>query len=127
MKMEGWYYGIADCNGLESFNYIPAEGIIDLFLEEKDEKEIRDHVYFLALRANANSKRHAVVYRAAIPQSQIDVIEEFIKAGDYASALNEVKSCAKEVMLGTYGTTKSAAEKNWKMIPNPDLDPYHTK
>jgi hypothetical protein len=28
-------------------------------------------------------------------------------------------------MLGTYGTTKAAAEKNWKMIPNADLDPYH--
>jgi hypothetical protein len=81
----------------------------------------------MCLRAQANQQRHAVVYRAAIPQSHVEIIEGFIKGGDYEAALKEIKDCSTEIMLGTYGTTKAAAEKNWKMIPNPDLDPYYTK
>jgi hypothetical protein len=125
MELTHWFYGLADCHGIESFVHDLDDTSAALFFEEKDKKEKNSKQFAMCLRAQANQQRHAVVYRAAIPQSQIEVIEAFIKAGDYITALNEVKSSAKEIMLGTYGTTKAAAEKNWKMIPNADLDPYH--
>jgi hypothetical protein len=127
MELTHWFYGLADCHGIESFVHDIDDTSAALFFNDDDKKEKNSKQFAMCLRAQANQQRHAVVYRAAIPQSQIDVIESLIKAGDYTSALNEVKSCSKEIMLGTYGTTKSAAEKNWKMIPNADLDPYYTK
>lgn len=94
-------------------------------MTQEDDKVIRSQQFAMCLRAQANAQRHAVVYRAAIPQLKIADIEAMIKDGKYIEALNQIKLDASEIMLGTYGTTKAAAEKNWKMIPNPDLDPHH--
>jgi hypothetical protein len=94
-------------------------------MTQEDDKVVRSQQFAMCLRAQANAQRHAVVYRAAIPQSKIADVEALIKDGKYTDALNAIKEHASEIMLGTYGTTKAAAEKNWKMIPNPDLDPHH--
>jgi len=127
MELSHWFYGLADCHGVESFVHDIDEGLTALFFSDSEKREKNSNQFAMCLRAQANQQRHAVVYRASIPQSKIEVIEAFIKGGDYEGALLEIKSCSSEIMLGTYGTTKAAAEKNWKMIPNPDLDPYHTK
>ena len=78
----------------------------------------------MCLRAQANQQRHAVVYRVLLDTEDSDVVESLIKDSKFTDALTLVKEKAKEVQLGTYGTTKRAAEKNWNMIPNPSLDPH---
>ena len=123
--MNQWYYGIADCHGIESFVLDVDESVREIFFTNEENKQKTSQQFAMCLRAQANQQRHAVVYRALIPEGKDDEIEKTIKAGDYARGLQLVKEYATEVMVGTYGTTKKAAEKNWKMIPNPDLDPYH--
>lgn len=125
MELTHWFYGLADCHGVESFVHDIDDSSKDIFMTQEDDKVVRSQQFAMCLRAQANAQRHAVVYRAAIPQSAISGIEALIKEGKYTDALNVVKENASEIMLGTYGTTKAAAEKNWKMIPNPDLDPHH--
>lgn len=127
MELTHWFYGLADCHGVESFVHDIDDALADLFYNDGDKKEKNSSQFAMCLRAQANQQRHAVVYRAAIPQSRVEGIESLIKGGDYEGALKEIKDCSTEIMLGTYGTTKAAAEKNWKMIPNLDLDPYYTK
>jgi hypothetical protein len=125
MELTHWFYGLADCHGVESFVHDIDDSSKDIFMTQEDDKVVRSQQFAMCLRAQANAQRHAVVYRAAIPQSAIPGIEALIKDGKYTDALNSIKENASEIMLGTYGTTKAAAEKNWKMIPNPDLDPHH--
>jgi uncharacterized protein YfeS len=110
---------------VESFVHDIDDSSKDIFMTQEDDKVVRSQQFAMCLRAQANAQRHAVVYRAAIPQSKIADVEALIKDGKYTDALNAIKEHASEIMLGTYGTTKAAAEKNWKMIPNPDLDPHH--
>lgn len=127
MELSHWFYGLADCHGVESFVHDLDDSSAALFLNNKDSKEKNSKQFAMCLRAQANQQRHAVVYRAAIPQSRIAIIESYIENGDYAGALNEIKSCYTEIMLGTYGTTKAEAKRNWEKIPNPRLDPYYSK
>jgi hypothetical protein len=109
---------------VESFVHDIDDASKEIFMTQEDDKVVRSQQFAMCLRAQANAQRHAVVYRAAIPESKIDVMEALIKDGKYTDALDMIKENASEIMLGTYGTTKAAAEKNWKMIPNPDLDPH---
>ena len=125
MELTHWFYGLGDCHGVESFVHDIDDASKEIFMTQEDDKVVRSQQFAMCLRAQANAQRHAVVYRAAIPQSAIPGIETLIKDGKYTDALNSIKENASEIMLGTYGTTKAAAEKNWKMIPNPDLDPHH--
>ncbi len=124
--MSQWYYGLADCHGIESFVHDLENEMMDLFLPVDDKKAKTSQQFAMCLRAQANAQRHAVVYRAKLPDAVATEIEDLLKKSKYVEALELLKDNAEEVMIGTYGTTKKAAEKNWKMIPNPDLDPYHT-
>ena len=124
--MESWYYGLADCHGVESFVVEVDSVIHSMFLGDGSEQKVRAEQFGLSMRAHANAQRHAVVYRVLIPLDVAELIEKDIAAGKYLDALIKIKANAKETQLGTYATTKSAAEKNWNMIPNPDLDPYHS-
>lgn len=127
MELTHWFYGLADCHGVESFVHDLDNESAALFLNEDDGEKKNSKQFAMCLRAQANAQRHAVVYRACIPQSRIGIIESQIKSGDYSGALNEIKSCYTELMLGNYGITSPVAKRNWEKIPNPDLDPYFTK
>ena len=69
------------------------------------------------------SHEYSVVYRAKLAKEDAAMIHGLLKAGDYINALEVVKGNSQEVQLvrGANGS----AEKAWKMIPNPDLDPMH--
>lgn len=123
--MKQWYYGLADCHGVESFIDDVDSLVANMFLDEKDNKGRDAQQFAMCLRAQANAQRHAVVYRVLIEEDTAQAVQSLIKEGKYTDALTMIKEGADEVQVGTYGTTKKAAEKNWKMIPNPDLDPYH--
>jgi hypothetical protein len=124
--MKSRYYGLADCHGVESFSVDLEQGVSALLMDEEFNKDASGKKIMLSLRANANAQRHAVVYRVLLEDSVADEIEKMMSGGQYEAALLKIKENAEELELGTYGTTLSAAEKNWKMIPNPDLDPYHS-
>jgi hypothetical protein len=123
--MEIWYYGIADCHGLESFIPDVHEDMMDLFFTATESKTKNSDQYAMCIRARENQQRHAVVYRVLLPEELGTEIEQDMKDGNYIEALEKVKEGATQVQMGTFMTTKGAAEKNWRMIPNPDLDPYH--
>lgn len=123
--MQQWYYGIADAHGIESFVPDLGDQIMDLFMSKEDNKARTSQQFAMCLRAQANQQRHSVVYRALVEDEDSNVIEKLIAESKYVDALIRLKSCAKDVLMGTYGTTVRAAEKNWSMIPNPSLDPYH--
>lgn len=123
--MNLWYYGLADCHGLESFIHDVHDDMMDLFFTKTESKSKNSDQYAMCLRARENQQRHAVVYRVCLPESITSEIEQCMKDGEYSQALSLVKENATETQMGTFMTTKAAAEKNWRMIPNPDLDPYH--
>lgn len=122
--MDIWFYGLADANGIESFVEDLDIMASDVFLSDEDKKSKNSQQFAMCLRAQANQQRHAVVYRVLLDTEDSDAVESLIKDSKFADALTLVKEKAKEVQLGTYGTTKRAAEKNWNMIPNPSLDPH---
>ncbi len=124
-----WCYGLADCHGVESFVHDYHNEFTDMFIEDegKSAEENKSQIFAMSIRAHANQQRHAVVYRVSLVREDMEYIEELISAGEYIRALREIKLRAKELMLSTFGSSKTAAEKNWRMIPNPDLDPYHNE
>jgi len=93
--------GIADAHGIES--YLP-------------EKEAR--VGILTLRASLNRQRHALVYKIDVTKLQDETIKKFIENKNYIDALKYIKG-----NVSTIGISKGY-EKSWKLIPNPDLDPW---
>jgi hypothetical protein len=108
------FYGIADAHGLESF--IPSQftGEIEGFqIPPKD-------LSLMGYRAQANRHRHAVVYQVDIPLESAKEALELFNKGEYSTALELVKEKADSVSLMKI----PGAEKSWKLIPNPDLDPY---
>lgn len=117
-----WFYGIADCNGLESFEHDLKEMAMDLFLEEEEKKKKTSQQFGMCLRAQANQQKHSVVYRVLLPDDSVDEIEKLMGENKNEEALQLLKKSCKETMVGTYGTTKAAAKKNWEMIPNRSLD-----
>jgi len=128
------FFGIADAHGLESFIEDYDNMVKDLFLTDDGDagnRKLTNSTQFaMAMRVMYNQQRHAVVYRVQIPDPEATEIEKMMDKGEYLEALETIKELQDmgklgKVELGTYGTTLRAAEKNWKMIPNPDLDPYH--
>jgi hypothetical protein len=104
------YFGIADAHGIESF----IKG-------DPTDSEHAHSAMILNLRAGANRQRHAVVYVVDIPEDVAEEIDDLIINGKYIDALNHLKGSVKELQL----TSLPGAEKSWRLIPNPDLDPYH--
>jgi hypothetical protein len=109
------FIGIADCHGLESF--IPA---LDFNIEEETFSLNTPAIAFMNMRANANRHRHSVVYKADVSQEDVSVIDALMKRGEYVQALEELKSRARGISL----VKSPGAEKSWRLIPNPDLDPF---
>jgi len=113
------HIGIADCHGLESF--IPAKkfNAEDMILEDIDNSVLQ----MMLLRTQFNPHRHAILYRVDLSKEDALVIYELLEEGDYVGALKHMKNTAIEVELAD--STGRNKEKTWRMIPNPDLDPYH--
>jgi len=124
--MINWYYGLADCHGVESFVLTNSNTVLSLFLDDEEFSSEKDAKFALCLRAHANQQRHAVVYMVLLEDVDSAKVDEAIADNRLADALTIIKTKAKDVKLGTWMTTLSAAAKNWDMIPNPALDPYHT-
>ena len=131
-----WYYGIADCHGLESFMKEPSQtsvanmnrlkqlGVTDSGTESlPGRKEYAGNLSMMQLRCRFNGQRHPVVYRARLAEEDAEMVQDLLDSGDYINALNVVKANSEEVQL-TRGAN-GPSEKAWRMIPNPDLDPMH--
>jgi|GEM_PF-1080778 hypothetical protein len=128
-----WYYGIADCKGLESFLKVPDEmdeeeaddllnmGIISQEERDNVNKEFRHTVSMMSLRCQFNQQRHAVVYMVQLRPEDAEEVEAFLQEGDYEQALIHIKSTAEVVKLARGRGLNS--EKAWNKIPNPELDP----
>lgn len=108
------FYGIADAHGLESFNPVTYEGEIEGFQIPPTELSMLGH------RANANRHRHAVVYSVDVSVETAKKVLDLMKKAEYAKALETVKEENLQVSL----MRLPGSEKSWKMIPNPDLDPF---
>jgi len=81
-------------------------------------------LHYLKCRAFYNRHRHAVVYEAKLNKKTDDLVQAQIKKGNYIEALNVLKKDAMEIKAGE-GFMKPWFKKSWKLIPNPDLDPWH--
>ena len=130
-----WWVGIADCHGIESFVEEPdmseadeyeqlSDAGFDDFMElaKKIRKGWSQQVSLMKLRASANAQRYAVVYRIKLRKSDSDEIETMLADGEYVDALTYLKQVALEVQLARNGGAN--LEKAWRLIPNPDLDPF---
>lgn len=137
-KNMSWYFGIADCHGIESFNkekinpdYLnQLDRIHDLGLADDDAptrqsvtREYNGQLSMMMLRCGANSQRHPVVYRVLLTDDVADYVQSFVDRRDYIGALNAIKDHSTEIQLAR--GQGSNLERRWKMIPNPDLDPFH--
>jgi hypothetical protein len=131
-----WYYGIADCHGLESFMKEPDLADADKLdrlhrlglashgsKDDPIKKEYGGNLAMMQMRCRFNGQRHPVVYRAKLSEEDADMVQDLLDSGDYINALNVVKGNSEEVQLARGGN--GSAEKAWKMIPNPDLDPMY--
>jgi hypothetical protein len=50
------------------------------------------------------------------------MVQDLIDGGDYINALEVIKNNSHEIQLAR--GQGANLEKRWKMIPNPDLDPF---
>ncbi len=108
------FYGIADAHGIESFEASQMDVSLERFQMNPSTLAI------MMLRANANRHRHAVVYQADLAGKDAMEIYKMLENGEYPEALVKLKECAKSISLAK----SPGSEKSWKLIPNPDLDPY---
>ena len=133
-----WYFGIADCHGVESFtkenidhNYLnQLDRIHDLGLADETAptrksvmKEYNGQLNMMMMRCRFNEQRHPVVYRVLLTDDVADYIQSFVDRRDYIGALNSIKDHSTEIQLAR--GQGANLERRWKMIPNPDLDPFH--
>jgi hypothetical protein len=109
------FYGIADAHGLDSFIIAPFNDEVEGF---KADPKTLSALFF---RAKANRHRHAVVYQVELDGKAAQEVQDLYDGGEYVEALAKIKEQASEVML----MKEPGSEKSWRMIPNPDLDPYH--
>ena len=100
----GTYVGIADCHGIESFN----------LKQDVDSKDIM----YKVIRADANRHRHAVYFEVELDKPALKMINSRLDAEEYIVALSLLKALSTETKL-----PKTHA-KSWKLIPDPELDPY---
>lgn len=103
------YFGIADAHGIESF----IQG-------DPTDPEHSRNVMILDLRAGANRHRHAIVFIVDISEETASSIQADLDDGLFIEALDNLKGSVETLQL----TNLPGAEKSWRMIPNPDLDPY---
>jgi len=131
-----WYYGIADCHGLESFikepnrevwtevDFLNSIGVSDISSANLDDKKaFNGQLNMMQMRCSANMQRHPVIYRALMEPEDADMVQDQLDSGDYIMGLKIVKANSKEIQLAR-GTGRNL-EKQWAKIPNPELDPMH--
>ena len=104
-KLTTEFIGLADAHGIESF-------------VKKDEADSR-FLTTVGIRAATNRQRHAVVYRAFLEDTDAEIVNNLIEAGDFVSALTALKLYANEIFV------ENDWLKSFELIPNPDLDPWH--
>ena len=80
-------------------------------------------LHLMLLRAQFNPHRHAILYRVDLSREDASIIYDLLEEGNYIGALEHMKETAIEIELAD--STGRNKEKIWRMIPNPDLDPYH--
>lgn len=102
--------GIADAYGIESC----------LDRDKVDSQLLHD----LKCRAFLNRHRHAIVYEAQLNKKTDDLVQAQIKKEHYIEALNILKKDATTVKA-VKGFMKLWFKKSWKLIPNPELDPWY--
>jgi hypothetical protein len=133
-----WYFGIADCHGIESFT---KENIDHTYLDQLDRihdlgladetaptrksvmKEYNGQLSMMMMRCRFNEQRHPVVYRALLTDDDAEMVQDLVDGGDYINALEVIKHNSQEIQLAR--GQGANLERRWKMIPNPDLDPFH--
>lgn len=133
-----WYFGIADCHGVESFNkenidhdYLnQLDRIHDLGLADETAptrksvmKEYNGQLSMMVMRCRFNEQRHPVVYRVLLTDDDAEMVQDLVDAGDYINALEVIKHNSQEIQLAR--GQGANLERRWSMIPNPDLDPFH--
>lgn len=131
---KSWYYGIADCKGIESFLKEPDLGAADDMdalvamglsdVSGKDDpakKRYAQELGMMSLRCQFNTQRHPVVYRVELTDSSAQEIEDLIDSGEYEEALILLKERALTVQLARGRGVN--AEKAWNNNPDRDVDP----
>lgn len=113
------FYGIADSRGLESFLPVTPKMENGEFRGINIDNHTKE-ISMLTLRAGANRHRHAVVFLADVEAEVAGEILDLLDSGEYEEALIYLKDNANEISLAR----SPGAEKSWKLIPNPDLDPF---
>ena len=125
------YYGMASCNGLESF-IIDETSVTskhgswfgDVIFGEEDHKKKMDNlksmIWGMMQAAQANMQRRSVVFKATVSYELAEEIKELYKR-DPEAALLLLKSEAEGIALAQ---TRSA-KKFWDQIPNRILDPMN--
>lgn len=131
--MDEVYYGMASCNGLESF--LPDESGMAttakagswfgdaIFGEENHDakkKEFNGMINMMCMAAQANMQRRSVVFRATVSPELAKEIKALYRR-DPEAALILMKEEAKEIALAR----APSAKKFWDDIPNPKLDPMN--
>lgn len=123
------YWGIADCNGLQSFIKISQSLQTKLtwdkfagntFDSSVENEELNASLHGAVMSCRYNSQRHSVVYKIEIEENDAKEIEKEIKTNSIL-ALMLVKAKAKEIALAK---DVPGAKGMWNKIPNPDLDPF---
>ena len=101
--------GIADAHGIESFIKVTKDNQRDAF--------------GLLLRAQANRHRHALFFVLNITESATKPIKKLLKQQQFIEALKLLKG-ASIVGRNIDFPKQYNAKKSWRLIPNPELDPY---
>jgi len=130
-----WYFGLADCLGIDSFieepdsladwvdfdtlfkaGLLPEEG-----RDTPERKKYNGIIGMLKMRAQANPQRWPIIYRVLLAESDGNEIQNLVNDGEYEEALTYLKQHAITVQVAR-GGGGGDAERRWKAIPNPDLD-----
>jgi hypothetical protein len=92
-------------------------------LEHKNDEVT--HQIFIELGRNFITPfdREDIHYLATSLDDVADYIQSHVDRRDYIGALNAIKDHSTEIQLAR-GQGMNL-ERRWKMIPNPDLDPFH--
>lgn len=98
------FIGLADTHGIESF-------------KSRKDADARFET-LIAIRAETNRQRHAVCFQALLTEAGEKEVIAQIEAGDFIEALNVLRAVALALVC------EEGWEKSWKLIPNPELDPW---
>ena len=133
-----WYYGVADCNGLESFVHEPlsqdwqdSDQLFDLGLmpvdssEDPEKRKYNKTIGMMKLRAQASIQRHPVIYRVKLRPEDARTIRDMYEDQEYEEALKYMKDNALIVQLARgIGVNP---ERTWHRLPDPSLDPMNNE